>query len=45
MYPFLGVICASLIIGVGKEYWDSFDHGKVEVNDALATIAGGMTGS
>jgi hypothetical protein len=45
MYSFLGGIGASVIIGVGKEYWDSLGHGQVEVNDALATLAGGATGS
>lgn len=45
IYSFIGGVGASLIIGVGKEVRDSLGHGQVEMNDALATIAGGITGS
>jgi hypothetical protein len=45
LYSFLGGVGASVVIGAGKEYWDSLGHGQVEMMDALATIAGGITGS
>jgi hypothetical protein len=45
LYAFLGGLGASVVIGVGKEYWDSLGHGQVEFKDALATIAGGVSGS
>jgi hypothetical protein len=45
LYAFLGGVGVSVVIGVGKEYWDSLRHGQVEFKDALATIAGGVSGS
>lgn len=45
LYAFLGGVGASVVVGVGKEYWDSLGHGQVEFKDALATIAGGFSGS
>ncbi len=45
LYAFLGGVGASVVIGVGKEYWDSLGNGQVEFKDALATIAGGVSGS
>jgi hypothetical protein len=45
LYSFIGGVGASVVIGIGKEYWDSLGHGQVEIKDALATIAGGVTGS
>ena len=37
-------IGASVILGIGKEIYDSRGHGTVEVLDAVATIAGGVVG-
>ena len=30
--------------GIGKEIWDSFGNGQVELQDALYTFAGGIVG-
>jgi hypothetical protein len=45
LYAFLGGVGASVVIGLGKEFWDSLGHGQVEFKDALATITGGVSGS
>jgi len=37
-------IGASVILGAGKEIYDSRGHGTVEVLDAVATVAGGIVG-
>jgi hypothetical protein len=44
MYPFgpLLAMLAVIVIGIGKEVRDMLGDGMPEVNDALATIAGGV---
>ena len=43
MHPFglLAAVLALLIVGVGKEVYDHFGNGTVDVYDAIATFAGG----
>jgi len=38
-------IGASVILGIGKEIYDSRGHGTVEVLDAVATGLGGVVGA
>ena len=38
-------IGASVILGAGKEVYDSRGHGTVEVLDAVATALGGVVGA
>ena len=35
----------SVLLGIGKEVYDSQGHGTVEVLDAVATVAGGVVGA
>ena len=43
-YPFglWFAIVSVILIGVGKEYWDSLGYGTTDTLDALATILGGI---
>lgn len=34
----------SVLLGIGKEVYDSRGHGTVEVLDAVATVLGGVVG-
>ena len=37
-------LLAAVILGILKEIYDHFDHGTVEVLDAVATVLGGVVG-
>jgi len=41
--PIIG-LCAAIVIGAAKEYWDSKGHGHVEFLDFAATAGGGILG-
>ena len=41
--PIIG-LCAAVVVGAAKEYWDSRGHGNVEFLDFVATAAGGAIG-
>lgn len=41
--PSLGLFLA-ILYGIGKEVWDSFGNGTVDVYDALWTFGGGIVG-
>lgn len=41
--PFIG-LCAAVVVGAAKEYWDSRGRGNVEFLDFLATAGGGAIG-
>lgn len=41
----IGMTYAMILVaaaGIGKEIYDRFDHGKPELMDAVATMAGGV---
>lgn len=42
-YPFgaIEAMGVAIVVGVGKEIWDSAHDGQVELADAICTIAGG----
>lgn len=42
---FAGGFGASVLVGIGKEVWDSKGHGQVETKDAIVTGLGGLGGS
>ena len=41
--PIIG-LCAAVVVGAAKEYWDSTGRGNVEFLDFLATAGGGAIG-
>lgn len=43
-YPFgaIEAMGAAVVVGVGKEIWDSAHDGQIEMADALCTVIGGM---
>ena len=41
--PVIG-LCAAVVVGAAKEYWDSKGHGQVEFLDFAATAGGGILG-
>jgi len=41
--PIIG-LCAAVVVGAAKEYWDSKGHGQVEFLDFAATACGGLLG-
>lgn len=42
-YPFgaMEAMGAAIVVGIGKELWDSAHDGQVDLADAICTIAGG----
>lgn len=43
LHPFgvLAAVVALLVVGIGKEVYDHFGHGTVDVYDFMATVWGG----
>lgn len=37
-------LAIAVVVGVAKELWDAHGHGTPDVWDAVATVAGGVTG-
>ena len=40
--PLLYAFILTVVVGIGKEVWDSFGNGHVEFLDGLATALGGL---
>jgi fluoride ion exporter CrcB/FEX len=45
LWSIVGGIGASVLVGLGKEYYDSKGHGHVDAMDAVATGLGGIGGT